>query len=228
MAGSSAYSEAVSKAKAEAAARGQLGPLDPGGANEYTVGGGDDDGQRRQEFSQTVADATLGVDGEGDKPGAPGGQMEDNPEIFGQEPPMSKSDKSFQYFAKAEKVSHGVVFGWAIICKQDDGAGDGRYFDVQKDHIPEDSMLDAAVDFCAGARPGNEMHAGPDIGQHIFVFPMTSEITKALGLETKKTGLIVGYKPPPDVLAKFESGEYTGFSIEGTRINDVEEDDGQA
>jgi len=28
-------------------------------------------------------------------------------------------------------------------------------------------------------------------------------------------------KPSPSVLAKFASGEYTGFSIGGERINDV-------
>ena len=76
-------------------------------------------------------------------------------------------------------------------------------------------MLKAAADFAAGARPGKEMHSGPDVGQHVFLFPMTGEIAKALGIETKKTGLLIGYKPPADMLAKFKSGEFTGFSIGG-------------
>lgn len=139
----------------------------------------------------------------------------------------------FRYFAKAEKIEHGVVFGWAIVCKQD-----GQdYYDLQRDprtgapkpdHIPEPAMLDAACDFAKDARPGNDMHAGPEQGQYLFLFPMTTEIAKAMGIVTKTTGLMVGYKPPPHILAKYASGEYTGFSIEGSRILDREVDDGQA
>lgn len=133
---------------------------------------------------------------------------------------MAKDDKTFDHFVKAEGIDaeHGLVFGFGIVCTED-----GKpYVDVQHDHIPEDSMLKAAADFAATARPGNEMHAGPDSGQHVFLFPLTGDIAKALGITTKKTGLLLGYKPTPAVLAKFKSGEYTGFSIEGVRITDLE------
>ena len=60
----------------------------------------------------------------------------------------------FRYFAKADKIEHGVVFGWAIVCKQD-----GQdYYDLnvdratgkrKPDHIPESSMLDAACGFAS-------------------------------------------------------------------------------
>jgi hypothetical protein len=43
-----------------------------------------------------------------------------------------------------------------------------------------------------------------------------------MGVETRTTGLMVAYKPPPEVLAKFVDGTYKGFSIEGRRIT-VEE-----
>lgn len=119
---------------------------------------------------------------------------------------------------------HGLVFGFAIVCKID---GED-YYDLNVDregalkgkkvpeHIPEDVMLKAALDFRSDTDcPGNEMHVGAAKGQHVFLFPLTSDIAKALEIETKKTGLLVAYKPPPEVLAKFQSGEYTGFSIEG-------------
>lgn len=118
----------------------------------------------------------------------------------------------------------GLVFGWAIVCKQDgedyydlnvdrDGAYKGQRV---PEHIPEDVMLKAALDFAETAeRPGNEMHVGPECGQHVFIFPMTTDIAKALDIDTKKTGLLVAYKPPADVLQKFIDGTYTGFSIEG-------------
>jgi hypothetical protein len=118
----------------------------------------------------------------------------------------------------------GLVFGWAIICKENDQ----DYYDLNVDrdgamkgqrvpeHISEDVMLEAAFDFAAKSeRPGNEMHAGPAAGSHVFLFPLTSDIAKALDITTKRTGLLVAYHPPADVLAKFKDGSYTGFSIEG-------------
>lgn len=128
--------------------------------------------------------------------------------------------------AKVDK-SLGLVFGWAVVCKvkgQD-------YYDLNVDthgshagervpeHIPEDVMTKAALDITKnGVMPGNEMHDGPDRGHYPFLFPLTTDIAKAMGITTDKTGLMCAFAPPPDVLAKFESGEYTGFSIEGKRL----------
>jgi hypothetical protein len=66
------------------------------------------------------------------------------------------------------------------------------------------------------------MHVGGDKGQYVFSWPMTEEIAKAMGITTAKTGLMVAAKFHPDVHKKFESGEYTGFSIGGQRIRDEE------
>ena len=116
----------------------------------------------------------------------------------------------------------GLVFGWAIVCKVD---GED-YYDLNVDksgervpeHIPEDTMLKVSTRFMQSEREGNEMHAGPAKGQYVFAFPMTTDIAKALGIVTKQTGLLVAYKPPKDVLAKFKSGVYRGFSIEGEAV----------
>lgn len=120
----------------------------------------------------------------------------------------------------------GLVLGWSIICKVD-----GQdYYDLNIDkngervaeHITEAAMLKAAADFGKGMRPGNDMHDGPDAGQYAFIFPLTTEIAKALGVTTRTTGLLVGYHAPPEILAKYKRGEYTGFSIEGSRIKSEE------
>lgn len=120
--------------------------------------------------------------------------------------------------------SLGLVMGWAIICKVDGEP----YYDLNIDrdtgarvpeHVPEDTMLKAACDFMMNSRAGNEMHAGPDVGSYVFAFPMTSEIAKAMGIETNKTGLLVAYKPSPEVFSKFKEKAYTGFSIEGRRVS---------
>lgn len=124
----------------------------------------------------------------------------------------------------------GLVFGWAIVSK----VKGEDYYDLNVDHvgphagervpehIPEDVMMKAACEFMQTARPGNEMHDGPDKGTFVFAFPLTTDIAKAMGISSDKTGLMVAYKAPPEVLAKFKSGEYTGFSIEGRRLDFTE------
>ncbi len=113
--------------------------------------------------------------------------------------------------------SLGLVFGWAIVCKQD---GED-YFDVQGDHIPEDAMLRASADFMENSRVSKTMHEGKQTGSVIFAMPMTADVAKSFGVETKTTGLMIAMKPSdPEILAKFASGEYSGFSIGGQRVKD--------
>lgn len=105
----------------------------------------------------------------------------------------------------------GLVFGFAIVSTLDGVP----YFDSQGDHIPEDAMLKAATDFMEHSRIAKEMHAGDQKGSVVFAFPLTVDIAKALGIETKQTGLLIAMKPNEDVLGKFKDGTYTGFSIGG-------------
>lgn len=117
-------------------------------------------------------------------------------------------------FTKFTKVDEdqGLVMGFAIVC-----CVDGEpYFDLQGDHIPEDAMLKAAVEFMENSRKAKEMHAGDSVGEILFCFPMTAEVAKAHDIITKTTGLMVAMKPSDDeILEKFRSGEYTGFSMGG-------------
>lgn len=128
--------------------------------------------------------------------------------------------KAFQVAADVIKVdtSLGLVLGWAIVCKVDGN----DYFDVQNDHIPEDAMLEATVEFMQNSRIAKEMHTGDEQGTVVFAFPLTTEIAKAFGITTKKTGLLIGMKPGPAMLKKFVDGELKGFSIGGSRITDEE------
>lgn len=108
----------------------------------------------------------------------------------------------------------GVVFGWGVVCKKD-----GKdYYDLQDDHITEKAMLEGAIDFAENSRVSKEMHDGEETPNSMFVFPLTEEIAKGFGITTPQTGLMIMYKPGPDALAKFESGQYTGFSIGGDVI----------
>ena len=131
--------------------------------------------------------------------------------------------ESFEIRSEVAKVDDrlGLVMGFAIVCKQDGQ----EYFDLQGDHIPEDSMLKAALDFMEHSREAKEMHSGDAIGGVVFAWPMTEDIAKAFGMDTRTTGLMIAMRPDdPEVLEKFQLGELTGFSIGGMRLQDEEVD----
>jgi len=132
-------------------------------------------------------------------------------------------EKKFR-FAKVNKRL-GVIFGWAIISKIDGEA----YVDTQKHHIPEDSMLEKALDYMMRSRKGGEMHRkkkAADGSKEVekrgtvpFCFPLTDEIAKAYKIQCRVSGLMIGWLPHEDcreeIVEKFESGEYNGFSVGG-------------
>ena len=131
----------------------------------------------------------------------------------------------FSIGAKVVKIdeSLGLVMGYAIVCSE---VGE-PYFDLQGDHIPEDAMLKAALDFMQNSRLAGEMHSGVDKGAVVFAWPMTAEIAKAFGIVTDTTGLMIAIRPSSDaMLEKFRDGTYTGFSIGGERGEDEILDDG--
>lgn len=125
--------------------------------------------------------------------------------------------------ATVQKVDEGLglVMGFALICKQNDE----DYFDLQGDHIPEDAMLEAATDFMLNSRKALEMHQGEQMGEVVFAFPLTTDVAEAFGITTKTTGLMIAMKPDSDeVLEKFRTGEYRGFSMGGKYVeNEVVE-----
>lgn len=127
-------------------------------------------------------------------------------------------------YAKVQKVDSnlGLVMGYAIVCEKNGQP----YFDTQGDHIPEDAMLEAAADFMANSRVAKEMHTGDEAGQVLFAFPLTKDIAEAMGIKAyEKTGLMIAMKPATnEMLDKFKTGEYSGFSIGGVRMVDEDFD----
>lgn len=109
--------------------------------------------------------------------------------------------------------SLGLVMGWGLVCTE---KGE-PYFDLQGDHVPEQSMLEASADFMEHSRAAKAMHEGEPVGSVVFAWPMTSEIAQAFGLQTDRTGLMVAVRPDPETRKRFEDGTFTGFSIGGTR-----------
>ena len=125
--------------------------------------------------------------------------------------------KQLDFAVQKVDESLGIVFGFAIICKRDGN----EYVDVQGDHVPESAMLEATAEYMAGDRIAKDMHVGDAIGQLVFGFPLTDDIAKALEITTRQTGFIVGMKPNEEIMEKFRSGDYTGFSIGGRRIQET-------
>ena len=131
---------------------------------------------------------------------------------------------TFRIAGKVAKVSEslGLVLGYAIVCTEDGEP----YYDLQGDHIPEDAMLKAALDFAEHSQVAGDTHTRDATGNVVkhgtvpFLFPLTADIAKALDIETPTTGLLVALRPNDEMLTKFKSGEYTGFSIGGERIRD--------
>ena len=134
---------------------------------------------------------------------------------------MSEFQKSFDWKVAKVDEALGVVLGYAIVCKTLDDDGNFQdYVDLQDDQITESAMLECALDFMSGDRVAKAQHEGEAIGTVVFGIPLTDEIAKGLGMSISKTGFVIGIKPESDDhLAKFASGDYTGFSIGGFIAN---------
>lgn len=128
----------------------------------------------------------------------------------------SELEADFQVCKVDEEL--GIVFGFAIVCK----VNGEDYYDTQGDHITEAAMLDATAGFMKGDRPALDMHQGEPTGQIVFGFPLTEEIAKAVGIETTRTGFLIGMRvDDAEQLEKFRTGERTGFSIGGRRVRET-------
>lgn len=133
--------------------------------------------------------------------------------------------KNFEVQVVKVDEALGVVFGYGFVCKERQADGTlGQYTDAHGDDIQEDAnMLKACKDFMKGTRIAKVQHQGDAQGTIVFGFPLTEEIAEALQIEkANKTGFIIGMEPSPEMLAKFKSGELTGFSIGGTGYREKE------
>lgn len=115
----------------------------------------------------------------------------------------------------------GLVFGWALVSK----ANGQDYWDLHGHNIVEDGVVADMLDFVEKGAIAKVMHEGDASGSIPFIFPFTTDIAKSLDLPTDKTGVLIAMKPTPEVLAKYKSGEYKGFSI-GAIIEECEVVDG--
>lgn len=114
------------------------------------------------------------------------------------------------------KAEGRLVYGWALVCEERGADGEfAPYVDTQCDHIPEGAMVEAAIEFAKNSRTGLDMHAGEPAGSVPLVYVITRG-SSALGIESTKTGMLIGWEPnDPELLKAIAAGERTGFSIGG-------------
>jgi len=107
----------------------------------------------------------------------------------------------------------GLAFFWGFTSTNPDGS---EHFDLANDTVDPD-FVKAAMNYMLEGGAVDEMHNGqPGAGRVVFCMPITKETIAAFGLgDVKQTGLMIGLKPSPEVLAKLKSGEYTGVSLAG-------------
>jgi len=131
---------------------------------------------------------------------------------------------NFQTETTILKVSTelGLIFGFAAICKVD-GVD---FVDSDNEHYPEEAMLADTTEFAKSRRVACTMHARDangnpvEDGGVVHTFPLTTEIAKALDIQTRVTGLLVALAPDdPATIEKARRGEFTGFSIGGAVID---------
>lgn len=116
--------------------------------------------------------------------------------------------------------SRNLVFGHLIVCK----VKGEEYRDCDLTVVPEDVMLDGALEWARSVKVADVMH-GEDAGggTHPFLFPMTTEVAKAYGWDNpEKTGLMVAQQVDDATFARFESGELTGFSVDADAVAEFE------
>lgn len=131
----------------------------------------------------------------------------------------TKVEASLQGRVNKVDSSLGIVFGLGIVCltRTDKAAKHEPYFDLQNEHIPESVMLKAVTEFMRRGAPMDAMHDEVKVGKVLFSFPATREIAKGQGVnDADQYGWWVGVEcDSPEILAKYKSGEWTGFSIGG-------------
>lgn len=117
-----------------------------------------------------------------------------------------------------------MVFGWASVST----VNGELLVDKQDDVIPTEVLFKAVNEFMEGERVGKLMHQGEQVGQIVHSFPLTKDISSALGIQSDMEGWIVGYKVYDDNLWNdVKTGKYAAFSIGGVAEWEMSDENNQ-
>lgn len=114
-----------------------------------------------------------------------------------------------------------MVWGWAYVCKGDDGV---QVIDHGGDVVDIGEIQKAAEDFMLSSRVGGVMHKDQAgfVAQSIVI---TDELAQELGFTTLKRGWLIGFKvTDAETWEGVKSGRLKAFSIGGTANPEAIED----
>jgi hypothetical protein len=112
--------------------------------------------------------------------------------------------------------------GTVVAMPQKDGK---PVVDTQNDTIEEAELVKTAHLFITDYRAGKVMHEGEDVGEVVESIVLTSDLQKALGIDLKKVGWLIGMKINDETIWKqAKAGEFNSFSVGGVarRVSDGE------
>lgn len=121
---------------------------------------------------------------------------------------------------KVEKADgRTLLYGFAAC----DTVGGKAYFDLQGDHLPGPVLEEAALDYAKYSRVVLYEHDGEPVGKAVFVFPLTEELAAELGIESGRTGILVGLEVDKQTSDAYDAGLIAGFSIGGMMVKEGDE-----
>lgn len=127
--------------------------------------------------------------------------------------PVKKSGWQFTADILKTAPDQQMVYGWASVIEEN-----GRTItDSQDDQIVLAELTKAAHDFMLYFREGGNMHAEMGVGKVVESLVLTKDLQKALGIDLKKVGWLIGMKvSDAAVWKRIKDGELRAFSVGGT------------
>jgi hypothetical protein len=113
-----------------------------------------------------------------------------------------------------DTMKQGLVYGWASVI-EDNGQ---MVTDHEGDRVEEVELVKAAHHYISNSRQGGVLHDqfGHSIGHIVESVVFTKELQKALGIDLKKVGWLIGYQVvDPRVKLLVKGGMLKSFSIGG-------------
>ena len=120
--------------------------------------------------------------------------------------------------AKGTSGGDTLLFGFAAVTTVDGVP----YVDLDGDHIGEEAMLSAVDDFAKYSRAILYEHQGRSVGTARHTFPLTESIANDLGIDSERTGFLIGAAVDKSMVDLYDEGKITGFSVGGYLIRDGE------
>ena len=114
-------------------------------------------------------------------------------------------------FSKAVVSGKIILYGWAA-CDTVDGEA---YVDSEGDHIPGDVLYEAACEYAKYSRVVLYEHSGEPIGHALHTMPLVADLANDLGIQSPKTGLLVGSEVDEMAGELYDKGLIAGYSING-------------